>query len=447
MATILILEDNEDLADGMRGFLVEKDHTVTVTHCVTDAFARLEDHEYDLLILDWDLPDGTGLHVCRGYRDRGGLGVVLMITGHSSPEYKVAGLTAGADDYLTKPVNIQEFGARITALLRRTAINKRAEAPPVFDETLIGRTFNGSYRILSVLGQGTMGIVYKASHNTIQRTTAIKILSGRFEGLGERLRFEREAQAMNLLDHPNLIKIHDFGITEHNVPFIIMEFVEGKPLSELLSTQGTLPPKQALPIFIDICKGLEHAHANAIVHRDLKPANIMISEDCAHAKIVDLGIAKFVSDEASCLVLTSAGEIFGTPFYMSPEQATNKTLDQRSDIFSLGCVFYEALTGDVPFTGDSFVDVTNAKMQGPRPSICREFPLARFPMQLDRIIQTALQVSPENRQSSVTELNEQLIELQTTLEKGPVQNDLGPAKKFLRTLEVCLKGKNIFSKK
>ncbi|MBX9567456.1 MAG: protein kinase [Candidatus Obscuribacterales bacterium] len=436
MASILILDDSLELAMNMRAYLEQKGHTVTETHSVAEAYAMLSSQDYDLLILDWDLPDGTGIDVCQGYRDRGGLSGVLMLTGHNSQDDKVTGLTAGADDYLTKPVNIPEFGARIAALLRRVTINKRPEPPRAFDETLVGHTFAGTYKIESVLGKGMMGIVYKASHTAIQRTAAIKILSARYEGVADRKRFEREAQAMNMLDHPSLIKIYEFGITEQNVPFIIMEYVEGSPLSLVLSKYKSIPLKQALPLFIDICEGLEHAHTQSIIHRDLKPANIIISEDGKRAKILDLGLAKSIADETNDLKLTFAGEIFGSPFYMSPEQATNKALDLRSDIFSLGCVIYETLTGEVPFPGYSFVDVTNAKLEGTPPSICNKFPDAEFPARLDQVIQKSLEVKPAKRQNSVSELKQDLLDIQANLEKEPSPAGKGASRiiSFMRNL-------------
>lgn len=418
MASILILDDNLELAKNMRAYLEEKGHKITETHRVAEAYAMLSAQDYDLLILDWDLPDGTGVDVCQAYRDRGGVSGVLMLTGHNSQDDKITGLTAGADDYLTKPVNIPEFGARIAALLRRVTINKRpADTVRVFDETLVGQNFAGTYKIESMLGKGMMGIVYKASHTAIQRTAAIKVLSGRYEGAADRKRFEREAQAMNMLDHPNLIKIYEFGVTEQNVPFIIMEYVEGSPLNLVLSRHKSIPLKQALPLFIDICSGLDHAHSNSIIHRDLKPANIIITEDGKHAKILDLGLAKSVADDSNHLALTFAGEIFGSPFYMSPEQATNKPLDQKSDIFSLGCVLYETLTGEVPFPGYSFVDVTNAKLEGIPPSICKKYPEMEFPNRLDLLIQKSLEVKPAKRQSSVAELKAELEEMYAGLDK------------------------------
>ncbi|MBX9688453.1 MAG: protein kinase, partial [Candidatus Obscuribacterales bacterium] len=353
MARILIVDDNHDLAMAMQLFLEAKKHETTTAHSAAEAYEILGGSDFDLLILDWDLPDGTGVEICKAYRDRGGIGGVLMLTGRSAQNEKVLGLTAGADDYLTKPVDIPEFGARIDALLRRTLLNKRPE-PMVFDDTMVGKNFVSTYNIESVLGKGAMGIVYKARHQTLKRTAAIKILSGRTQGVADRKRFELEAHTMSLLNHPNLIKIYDFGLAD-NTPFIIMEFLEGSPLNLVLKTYQSIPVIDALPLFIDICNGLAHAHSQSIIHRDIKPANIMISEDGRHATILDLGVAKFLEEESD-LKLTFAGEIFGSPFYMSPEQATNKPLDFRSDIYSLACVLYETLTGEVPFPGYSFVE-------------------------------------------------------------------------------------------
>lgn len=411
MATILVVEDNQDIAVNMQLFLQTKGHEVLCAYMGMEAYALLGGRDFDLLILDWDLPDTTGPAICQEYRNRGGQGAVLMLTGRGSTDDKVTGLSAGADDYLTKPVNIAEFGARVEALLRRTA-SKRPVEPTKYDESMVGQTFNG-YEILSVLGKGAMGIVFEAKHKTINRHVAIKVLSGRSSGVGDRKRFEREAKAMSMLDHPNLIKIYDFGVTNQDIPYIIMEFVEGSPLSAILQSCGPLPVTDVVPLFIEICEGLEHAHAQSIIHRDIKPHNIMVSSDGCRAKIVDLGVAKIAEPEEGDMQLTFAGEIFGSPFYMSPEQATNKPFDHRSDIYSLGCVMYEVLIGKPPFTGYSFVELTNAKLNAKTaPSIIAFAPYAEFPVELDRLVAKMMERRPEQRPVSMTQVLEHLRKIQ-----------------------------------
>lgn len=414
MASILCVDDNLDLTANMQVFLQAKGHEVLRAASGAEAYGILGGRDFDLLVLDWDLPDTTGPEICNEYRRRGGLAAVLMLTGRTGTDDKVTGLTAGADDYLTKPVNIPEFGARIDAMLRRSALLKRPVEPTKLDESMVGQTFAG-YEIKSVLGQGSMGIVFEAIHKTIKRHAAIKFLSARSTGVADRKRFEREAKAMSLMDHPNLIKIYDFGVNSQDVPYIIMEYVEGSPLSEVLKSCGPLPVQDVVPLFIEICEGLAHAHAQSIIHRDLKPHNIIISSDGCRAKIVDLGVAK-INEPGEGNDLTFAGEIFGSPYYMSPEQATNKPVDQRSDIYSLACVMYEVLIGQPPFTGYSFVELTNAKLTANEaPSIIAYAPYAEFPYDLDKLIQKMMERKVDKRPASVTEVLEQLRTIESKL--------------------------------
>lgn len=408
MPAILIVDDNVELALSMAGYLSAKKHEVEVVHTGTEAYQQLGDRDFDLLILDWELPDTTGPEICRTYRSQGGTSGVLMLTGRKAAEDKVMGLESGADDYLTKPFHIPEFNARVEALLRRAAMTKPSATKQVFDESMVGKTFAG-YTIESVLGTGGIGIVYKATHNTIKKTVAIKVLSGLHQGITTKKRFEREAKAMSLLDHETLVKIYDFGIADPNVPYIVMEYVEGNPLSEVLQLCGPLPLKAGLQLFIDICHGLEHAHTQSIIHRDLKPSNIMLLVGGEKGKVLDLGLAKFTDGESSDdLELTMDGEVCGSPYYMSPEQGTNAPLDQRSDVYSLACVMYEAFSRERPFVGKSFVEITNLKLKSKAPSLCEKLKPDYFPPALDHAIQQALEAVPDKRQSNIREFREQL---------------------------------------
>lgn len=416
MTSILIVDDNEDLASSMRGFLEGKGNTVKSANCGKDAYDILDAEDFDLLILDWELPDASGPDICQYYRKFGGLGAVLMLTGRNSSEDKVTGLNAGADDYLTKPVNIPEFSARIDALLRRVSMIKKEE-PPTYDESMVGKTFAATYMINAVLGKGAMGIVYHATHTTLKRSSAVKVLTDHPMQKGDRKRFEREARAMSLLDHPSLVKIYDFGFADQRTPYIVMEFIEGRTLNEILKEQGKLSVKEAIPVFIGICEGLHHAHLQSIIHRDLKPANVMVSNS-GQCKILDLGVAK-ISEEETDMKLTVAGEIFGSPYYMSPEQALSKALDHRSDIYSLGCLMFEVLTGELPFMGDSFVELVNAKTKATQPpSICQHDPQAKFPPALDKLLMKTLEKSPANRPNSMTQIIEELNTINSSIQNG-----------------------------
>src|SRR5262249_1308721 len=155
-----------------------------------------------------------------------------------------------------------------------------------------------------------------------------------------------------LLDHPNIVSVHDFGVTDEDKFFLVMEYVPGIVLSDLISTEGRLPPEKAIPIVLQACYAVAHAHGRGIIHRDIKPSNIMLSPGAAGTftvKIVDFGIAKLQpADGTEDHQLTRSGQLFGSPLYMSPERCMGRVLDGRSDIYSMGCVFFEALTGHPP---------------------------------------------------------------------------------------------------
>lgn len=208
----------------------------------------------------------------------------------------------------------------------------------------------GRYEVLSELGQGAMGVVYKAKDPLIDRIVAIKTINlglaqdekEEYEG-----RFYQEAKAAGRLSHPNIVTIYDVGKNDE-VAYIAMEFLEGRELRDIMNDDGLLPVHQVLDIVAQVALGLAYAHEYGIVHRDVKPSNIMVVRD-GHVKITDFGIARMDSSS----VRTQTGMVLGSPKYMSPEQVMGKMIDQRSDIFSLGVMLYEMLTGQAPFSGDN----------------------------------------------------------------------------------------------
>ncbi|MBX7152971.1 PEGA domain-containing protein [bacterium] len=213
----------------------------------------------------------------------------------------------------------------------------------------------GRYEINEVLGQGAMGIVYKGVDPKIGRTVALKTLKTTSEIPEQQLaefkrRFSQEAQSAGRLTHPNIVTIYDVG-EEEGLAYIAMEFIKGKPLDDLIAQKHPLSVDQIVKIMVQICDGLGYAHKNGVIHRDIKPANIILTDDQV-AKITDFGIAKISSNSA-----TQTGLVVGTPSYMSPEQITGKPIDNRSDIFSLGAVFYELLTYEKAFPGDNITTV------------------------------------------------------------------------------------------
>jgi serine/threonine-protein kinase len=282
----------------------------------------------------------------------------------------------------------------------------------------VGKIFADRYEIIELLGQGAMGIVYKARHKFMNRVVAIKILHPfLLSDLNNVKRFRQEAEAASALQHPNVIQIHDFGLTSSGEAFLVMEFLEGTGLDELLAKGGPIPVERSLEIFLQCCDALEHAHKHSIIHRDLKPSNIVLVKDQSgrdQVKIVDFGIAKFTSKEKSdAPSLTQEGSIHGSPMYMSPEQCQAHPMDARSDIYSFGCLMYETLIGSPPFKAEHSIDAMYMHCRTAPPSLLRADSVHTIPARLDQIILKALSKEPAKRQQTIAELRDELMPLKS----------------------------------
>ena len=272
-----------------------------------------------------------------------------------------------------------------------------------------------------------MGTVYKAYDRRLEEFVAIKLvhLDGQ-EDHRHSLRFKREAEATARLDHPSITKVIDFGLIDDAQPYLVMEFVEGKTLSAMIAEEGQLRLAEALPVFTAVCDALAHAHENKVLHRDLKPSNIMINRDSGTTivKILDFGIAKILeSAGVPSLHITRTGELLGSPFYMSPEQARGGHIDQRSDLYSLGCTMYEALTGGPPHIGENPVS-TLLKRESLEPLRLAEASLGRkFPEELETIVAKLLRHDPNERYQSAFDLKRDLLKVseQSELSSGTTE--------------------------
>jgi eukaryotic-like serine/threonine-protein kinase len=231
-----------------------------------------------------------------------------------------------------------------------------AEADP-----LLGRIVNDRYRIVETIGQGGMGRVYKALQSPLDRTVALKILAaGHDRDPNFYKRFFLEASVTAKLTHPNTITLYDYGRTEDGIFFIAMEYLDGRTLSQTMQQDGVLAQERVIHVAQQICRSLREAHGLGIVHRDLKPANVMLlrqHDDHDFVKVLDFGLVKFFQGENPDGDITNAGTFMGSPHYIAPEQARNQGPDQRCDIYSLGVLLYQMLTGQVPFTAANPVDI------------------------------------------------------------------------------------------
>jgi serine/threonine protein kinase len=282
----------------------------------------------------------------------------------------------------------------------------------------VGQIIDERYKVLSLIGVGGFGSVYKVQQILLQNVFALKTLNPVAMSEITMMRLQKEAKAASRLDHPNLVKAVDFGFKDNVQPFMVMEYIEGLTLAQYLKKESSLGVEKALQLFIPLCFGMSYAHEQGVIHRDLKPSNIILSPDDQSAsgfvpKILDFGIAKTqFGDDAEGVALTKTGEIFGTPLYMSPEQCNGLSVDGRADIYSMGCVLFEALTGTPPFPGSSSLETMMQHQSSTAPSL-REGSLGqRFPEPLENVIAKMLAKKPEHRFQTFDELVEELIRLQ-----------------------------------
>jgi eukaryotic-like serine/threonine-protein kinase len=297
-------------------------------------------------------------------------------------------------------------------------------------DTILGQTLDGRYKIESVLGRGGMGVVYRALHVHLDSRVAVKVLHPELVSNQSAIeRFRREARAAGRIQHPNAIQVTDFGVSGQGVVYLVMELVQGETLRDLLRREKRLDPERAIAMMRQVCAAVDAAHQSGVIHRDLKPDNIVVQEasqtstlgqEAEVVKVLDFGIAKLREKETPGeaqtpgetpsrfeQTLTEAGMLIGTPQYMSPEQCRAKKLDNRSDIYSLGVILYEMLTGQIPFTGETPIEVVLKHIkEAPRPvtAINPDIPWA-----LEEVVMKALEKDPDLRQASAAELASDLL--------------------------------------
>lgn len=266
----------------------------------------------------------------------------------------------------------------------------------------------GKYRILDLVGEGAMGVVYRGVDTVLNRTVAIKVMSESVSRRQElRDRFLREAQSAGSLQHPNVVTIYDFGEMEGHL-FIAMEFVDGVDLERLMATHEPLTIQQRLDIAIDVLTGLSYAHRHGIVHRDVKPANIRVTEE-GRAKVMDFGVAYLDSSR-----LTQTGAMMGTPSYMAPEQVVGGKITPLTDVFAMGSVLYELLTGARPFEGNTLHNTLYRIVSEEPLPILQLMP--GLPPSLDRVVRKALSKEPAERHQSALEMADELAAVRAELD-------------------------------
>ncbi|MBI5490201.1 MAG: serine/threonine protein kinase [Deltaproteobacteria bacterium] len=274
-----------------------------------------------------------------------------------------------------------------------------------------GRLLEGKYRVSRLIGEGGMGAVYQAEHTLIGRPVAVKVLHGDFAKNPEVLeRFRREARAATAIRHPNIIEVTDMGMTSEGQPFLVMELLEGAPLSSMIGEGRTIPVARIADLLAQVLDALEAAHAKGIVHRDLKPDNVFVvrvGNRPEFVKLLDFGISKMTDPAAGGLSMTRTGSVMGTPNYMAPEQAMGrKDCDHRVDLWAVGVMLYEALTGRLPYQGDNYNELLTAILMTTPPAP-RAVNAAIDPA-LERVVLRALAKDREQRYQLPAEFKNEL---------------------------------------
>ena len=280
-------------------------------------------------------------------------------------------------------------------------------------DPLEGSIFADRYVIEQCVGEGGMGRVYRATHRHMSRLFAIKILFGEHAAEKEmQVRFAREAEAACRLTHPNVVSVIDFGATERGLFYLVMDWVEGGRLTDVVCTEAPLSPSRIVDITRQICQGLAHAHDQGLVHRDLKSENIIISQEGGRelVRLVDFGLAVVMESDANSR-LTAEGTVYGTPAYMSPEQACGAKLDGRTDIFSLGVLMYEMLCGMLPFSGAP-MDIVRQNMETEPPPISERVPGLTVNRHLEMLARKLMAKRPQDRYQRAAEILTVLDEIQ-----------------------------------
>ncbi len=385
------------------------------------------------------------------WKKEGGGSCLLTVTGNSEGSYDPTWMLH-VDEGLNR-VNIvwtyTTSDAELIYSLLTEAVNTRGPAavipeslrPHAVEHTqhLLGLTVAGAddplffehYEILETIGRGGMGIIYRARHRNDGSMVALKVL--RTDLLVDPVsvrRFEQEATAASSLRHPNLIRVREFGLSRFGQPYLIMDYLDGVELQTLLSHCDHLDLPTFINIFTQMCDALAYAHDKGLVHRDLKPGNIMLVQGPTGTdtvKIIDFGIAKMLREHNPNVNITTGGDMLGSPAYMSPEQCGGVSLDSRSDIYSLGCVMYEAITGMIPFRTESAIGTIMMQVnEHPVPLAIARADL-RIPDELERIIFKSMEKDPALRYQTASELGEELWTFAAQgYQSPPKKEDLEP---------------------
>jgi serine/threonine protein kinase len=393
--TLLVVDDSEMNRDMLRRRLERKGYRIITAENGEQALELVAREAIDLVLLDVMMPGLSGLDVLRILRKTpaGKDLPVIMATAKSESTDIVEALDAGANDYVVKPLDVPVVIARVEAQLRTRAAARPPEpaaAEPTTDTVLAGK-----YLLESVIGSGAFGSVYRARHLGLDHRVAVKVLKAGSASSPEAAeRFRREGVAACRVRHPNAVTVMDFGVTAGGAPFLVMELLDGRSLDAEIARSAPIPAARCAEIVIPLCGVLSEAHQVGILHRDVKPANIFLhrSRVGETVKVLDFGIAKLLDAGQS---LTIEGGIVGTPAYMAPERFRGATLDGKADVYSVGVLLYQMLSGRLPFEGGADADLLAVAMM----HLNEEPPRLKggVPAVVEEVVRAALAKDPAQR--------------------------------------------------
>ena len=406
-ATILVVDDLPANRDLMVRRLERSGFNVIAAASGPEALEVVGRGKIDLVLLDIMMPGMTGIDVLRTIRMSRSSAVlpVVMVTAKTDSEDVVEALSLGANDYVTKPVDYPVALARIQGHLRTTKALRVEAAPAAIEprspaQAVPGTVLGGRYRLDQPIGGGSFGTVFRARHLELNRDVAVKILATSAGTDPEALkRFRREGDSACRVQHANAVAVFDFAVNAGGVAYLVMELLEGHSLEKELEEKGPISARRAALIVIPVCSALAAAHAAGVVHRDIKPSNVFLHRSGQReiSKILDFGIAKLAAESAIGQSLTVDGSLLGTPAYMAPERFRRGPYGPPSDIYSVGAMLYEMLSGRLPFipsTADPLALVAMQAEEDPPPIRVRR---PEVPAALERVVFQALSRHPEAR--------------------------------------------------
>jgi CheY-like chemotaxis protein/tRNA A-37 threonylcarbamoyl transferase component Bud32 len=436
---VLVVDDQDDVRRMLLRMLDVSHHQTLAASSARDALELAREYAFDLVVSDVQMPDMDGVDLLRALHELDPDLPVLLLSGAPDLNTAMKAVQYGAFEYFAKPLELERFlnsvGRAIAACRKRredqadlqsfrSGERRSGMAAP---EVHLDARFAGRYRVKQLIGRGGMGAVYEAVREDLaEMRVAIKVLHRNLEHDMEYLaRFRREAETVAAINHPNIVRIVDFQAREGEHPFLVMELLQGASLAHVIETEGPLPQGRGAFVVSQVLDALAAAHHAKVIHRDLKPENVFLTsmsnlKDIV--KLLDFGVAK-VLDGAAALKLTRTGAVVGTPAYMAPELARGAVIDERSDLYSAGCVLYEALTGRPPYQAQNYHALLVAIQESEPPPLCMLQP--RLDPAFAKFVMKAMAKDPNERFQSAREMNQALAPWVGVSSPAPISQRAG----------------------